>query len=336
MDPNIFNTKEKHYIPKLNEIVKKYDKNNNKVIQNYTINGYILMDLYWVFKHFNIDKNIGFEHFSINEHDLQESQKLVNSADNLFININKDKEYIDIIDKLFSDHFYVMSSVIFSFYDYNNGKIGDDISNSQTIGSIIHIPCYLSTTYQFSKDWSKFLSYKNIIYKIKINKKSDKLLFVDEVSNIPSEREILLQHGCYFKILNIDFQPVILCDNNFHVKIITLELLDSINNIGGGDKQIILPIFDLRVRELNTLNYDFFKDFKYQKIAYNISHLNTINNLSITKNKNYKNNNYENKNYIQSKTNLKNRKKLVFLKYFHQNLAQKNHICLEENIITNI
>ena len=235
---NYFNTVEKPYVDSVNsgeslqkifEIVKKIDQTNGGGIYYYTTDGHRNINLYKQLQNLNLLKN--YSHLFSQTVDTYKvlDMKIDFSISTLVGN----SEYESLVNQLFRQNFSVYSSQTFLYFNSNHGKISDVDSLSQSIGSIIYMPNYLSTTYEVSPKFYNFIHPMKIIYKINIDNSKNiekNWVIVGKYSKIHDENELLINAESYFVIEDVSYIPVVKMGWSFNVKLITMRLCNNYNH----------------------------------------------------------------------------------------------------------
>jgi hypothetical protein len=287
---NIENKKLKELNHKVCNILGICDKEYGNPLLTYTNHFHKYINLYCQLTYFDI-KNIEnnkqilelFDYMKNKNHNSVYNKAKSDAINlrNLFYDIHNDTYYGDlykeVIDTLFNDYITVISSQTFTYYD-KCGKIDDNISNMQEIGSIIFLPNFLSTIFEFNKDFGQFVSYTKVIYKIKIQKQSKRWIYVNKYSKMPKEKEILIISNSKYKITDIYHKPVQTRLAQYNVKVISLELMEDTIQNGGGFNYIALTDVDYDMKNLNKLNNMLLNSDKFDKTIENIKYLNLLDN----------------------------------------------------------
>jgi hypothetical protein len=220
-------------LDKIVTILKNIDQKYNESLKIYTKAGHRKINLYCQLKNVKLD-NIPNINSYFDDDDVDIWRTHTTNLENIYQDLYTDSGYINLIDNLFKEEFEVLSFQTFLYFNDPNGSISDASNIIQERGSIIYMPNFLSTGYEFPEKYILFSSSAKVLYRIKIKNKrgiGKNWLVIDKYSNAPGEKEILIKADSYFVIENIDFVPMNDSDSRyFNMKVITMKLCDNLND----------------------------------------------------------------------------------------------------------
>lgn len=156
----------------------------------------------------------------------------IKKAQNLLMSFNKCNEYqLSVRENIKHEYFYVYSGQA-PFYFLPKIVNKDQLGLIFRKGSIIFLPQFLSTSLNPNVAYNFYKNHMgSVIFKIKINKKNNNWLLIDEYSAHSDEQEILLKCGSYLSVTNVYHT---LIRNEYHyagclAKIVECELADDLN-----------------------------------------------------------------------------------------------------------
>jgi hypothetical protein len=88
---------------------------------------------------------------------------------------------------------------------YDNFFSPDILKTGRTI---LYFPTFMSASYSSSFSYANFIDTADFLMNIKIYKSSKKWIIVDQYSNFPFEKEILIDKECIFLVTKIDYLPI--------------------------------------------------------------------------------------------------------------------------------
>ncbi len=162
------------------------------------------------------------------------------------------------------DDFFVYRIQNFECFDIQNGQL----FNLPTLNKndILHFPEYLSTSYSRYFNFTNFLLPITYILRIQINKNNRNWIFVNQYSDFPNEKEIILNKGLFFKVIDFSYVNVKYLNRSGQVEyrelpLITLKAFETIELAladiqSNPDEQIIGDQFASIPLDTQIENYD--------------------------------------------------------------------------------
>lgn len=283
-------------IATLEKITFHQDKNHN--LYYYTSWGFEKINLYFYLKKWNIsngflniethnrifngkinfsDETQGDFTVSILMKSIQDLENKIHEMDKLYLDLWNDKTYLETVQRIFLDEFYVYRLQDVLRFGDMDGEMFD--FKHIKIGSILANDIFLSTSYASNFEYGKFYSYYTIIFRIKIKPNAKNWLFLNNYSVHPDEKEILIKRATYLVVKDVNYQTI---KNKYTINdimVITMELCntfdealesssaDIIEVLNMYDKQIIDYTNTQRILEMPDINM--LQKYKQAFRAYN-------------------------------------------------------------------